>query len=325
MKSKEGQRVRGSKVRRALSLCPFVPLTLLLLVQAAPAKKVLVFDEKQGIIWVEEGKKQDKAFEVPEIKKKTVIVEEKTVRVREHIKTKPVTAEEYRQTGEKFYFNQDYEEAIQYFQKAWENKSDPVDYFWMGACYRKQDKETETSRIFNELVEKYPSSEVADDAVFYLAVAAQRNNDYEKAFDLYRQVVELFPNGTSFIGKFYFRDEAKNQLRAMKVDIMSRLKILGYSDNITLVELLQTFQTENKLPVTGKPDRKTIEALIRLSDAGETKMRNRIEKSDSLYDRNVLYLSLIIVLLFFNFLWTARTLRVVREETGRIKLLTGEF
>jgi len=308
----------------ALPLCHLVILSILIFPPSLLAKKVLIFDEKQGIIWVEEGKKQDpKGFEIPEIKKKTVIVEEKTIRVREHIKIKPVSAEEYRQTGEKFYFNQDYVEAIKYFQKAWDNKRDPVDYFWIGACYRKQDKEAEVSRIFNELVEKFPTSEVADDALFYLAVAAQKNNDYEHAFDLYRQVVEMYPNGTSLIGKFYFRDEAKNQLRAMKVDIMSRLKLLGYSDNNT-VDLIKAFQTANKLSVTGKPDQTTLETLIRMSDSNENKMRSKIKKTESLYDRTVIYLSLVSFLLLLNVFWGMRNLRAIRDETQRLSLFDGE-
>jgi tetratricopeptide (TPR) repeat protein len=306
-----------------LPLCHFVTFVLLLAAANLPAKKVLVFDEKQGIIWVEEGKK--KTFEAPEIKKKTtVIVEERTVRVRDHVKTKPITAEEYREAGEKFYFNEDYEEAIKYFDKAWADKQDPVDYFWIGACYRKQDNDTATSRIFNEILDRYPSSEVADDALFYLAVAAQKNNEDEKAFDLYRQVVEMYPNGTSYIGKFYFRDEAKNQLRTMKVDIMSRLKLLGFGDNNT-VDLIKAFQSQNKLAVTGKPDKQTMELLIQLSDANENKMRSNIEKSDTTYDRTLLYLSLMGFLLLVNILWGLRNLRVIKEESARLKLLTGEF
>src|SRR5512133_1390608 len=102
---------------------------LLVLAAAFPvfAKKTLVFDEKQGIIWIDDAKKNEKkAFDLPEVRKKTVIIEEKTVRVRQHIKTKPLTAAEIRETGTKFYFNNDYAEALKYFEKAWAAEQDPT-------------------------------------------------------------------------------------------------------------------------------------------------------------------------------------------------------
>jgi len=301
-------------------------VVFLIIAYPASAKKVLQFDEKQGIIWVEDGKKSapDKAFEAPDLKKKKVIIEEKTVKVREHVKTKAMTAEDYRDAGNKFYFNNDYTEALKYFSKAWELKSDAVDYFWMGACYRKMEKTPEMTKIFNDLMEKYPKSEVADDALFYLAVNAQKENDYQVAYDRYKEVVEFYPDGMSMIGKFNFREEAKKQLRAMKIDILSRLKLLGYSDN-NAPELLKEFQTDHDLDPSGKPEKKTVELLMKLSDAKENNLKDRVSASESQTSGRAIYYGILCFMLLFNILWGVRNIRNMREEKARLELLIREL
>jgi tetratricopeptide (TPR) repeat protein len=304
----------------------FIPAVLLLCGMTVSAKKVLQFDENQGIIWVEDGKKAapDKTFEAPDLKKKKVIIEERTVKVREHVKTKPMTAGDYRDAGIKFYFNNDHNKALKYFTKAWEMKTDAVDYFWMGACYRKMDKNEDMARIFNEIMEKYPKSEVADDALFYLAVNAQKENDYQVAYDRYKEVVEFYPDGMSVIGKFNFREEAKKQLRAMKIDILSRLKLLGYADN-NAPELLKEFQTDHDLEPTGKPEKKTVEILIALSDAKEGKLKDRVTANESQTAGRAIYYGILCFLLLFNILWGARNIRAMREEKNRLELLVREL
>ncbi len=300
-------------------------LAILFCITFVQAKKVLVFDEKQGIIWVDENKKtESKKFEVPEFKKKKVVIEETSVQVRKHVKTKAMTAEDYREAGIKFYSNSDYIEALKYFNKGWELKTDPVDYFWIGACYRKMDKSDDMGRVFNEIMDKYPKSDVADDALFYLAVNAQKNNEYQVAYDRYKEVVEFYPEGVSVIGKFSFREEAKKQLRGMKIDIISRLKLLGYSDN-NAPELLKAFQTEHDIEPTGMPDKKTVELLIQMSDDRENKIQNKVDLNESQNVNRVVYYGFLDFLLLFNIIWGIRNLKAAREEKDRLQLMMREI
>jgi tetratricopeptide (TPR) repeat protein len=305
---------------------------ILLSNQTATAKKVLVFDEQKGIIWVEEGKegKKDKkgkkeekkeAFDVPTIgKEEEVVVEKKTVRVRRHVKIKPASSQSYLKTGKKFYSSGDYKEAIRYFNKAWRKQRNPVYYFWIGACYRKIEKHFEMVSIFKEIVEKFPRSNVADDALFYLAVHAQKRYNYRLAISRYREVVELYPNGVSEMGGFAFREEAKKQLRAMKIDILSRLKLLNYTNN-NPVALIKKFQEGIRLPITGKPDRKTMMMLVKASDRMEKGIRKKIKDSDTVYDVRLINFGFMAFLLLFNILWGFRNLNTLNSGHNRAKAL----
>jgi len=303
---------------------PFVFLLLALLVPLH-AKKQIVFDENQGIIWVDQNNKSEKkGFDLPEVQKKKTIIEETTVLVRDHVKTKPLTAQDYRDAGSKFYFSNDYAEAVKYFQRAWDKERDPTDYFWMGACYRKIEKYPEMEKIFKEILDQWPKSDVADDALFYLAVDAQRRNDYALAYERYRQVVEFYPEGFSLVGKFGFREEAKGQLRAMKVDLLSRLKLVGYSDDNAPV-LLKAFQADHDLPTTGEPDQKTVELLVKLSDEGENVLKDKVAANESLFNAKIIYYGIICFLMMINIFWGFRTLRAIRDEQSRMEVLLREL
>jgi len=177
--------------------------------------------------------------------------------------------------------------------------------------------------VFKKIIDDYPRHNVADDALFYLAIYAQKNNDYKTAINRHRDVVELYPNGVSVIGKFNFRDEAKKQLRAMKIDILSRLRLLDYTGNSALT-LLKEFQSDNRLPVTGKADKKTIGLLIKKSDLLEKKIAKKLKKSDTLFDMRIVYFGFMGFLLLFNILWGIRNISALNEEYRRAEVLFRE-
>jgi tetratricopeptide (TPR) repeat protein len=302
----------------------FITAACLVLIagQGAWAKKVLVFDEKQGIIWVEEGaqKQAKESFEAPTIKKTEVVTEEQTVTVRKHVSLKPASAEDYISTGMKFYYGRDFGEALKYFEKAWESQKLASYYFLVGATMGKLDSSGAMVRIFNEIRQEYPKDSAADDATFYLAVYYQSCNEYQAANELYKDVVELYPEGTSIIGSLVFREEAKKQLRAMKIDLLSRLKLLDYKDNNAL-ELLKQFQRDNGLEETGRPDRATVELLISKSDAREEKLKTRIEGGEGAVSGRTIWYILIDFLLLSNLLWGLRNLKIAADAFRRIELL----
>lgn len=295
---------------------------MLIAAQGAWAKKVLVFDEKQGIIWVEEGaqKQAKESFEAPTIKKTEVVTEEQTVTVRKHVSIKPASAVDYVRTGMKFYYGRDFGEALKYFEKAWESRKLPTYYFLVGATKGKLGKDGEMVKAFNQIRTDYPKDSAADDATFYLAVHYQSRNDYQSANELYKDVVELYPEGTSIIGSLVFREEAKKQLRAMKIDLLSRLKLLDYKDNNAL-ELLKQFQRDNGLEETGRPDQATVEQLISKSDGREERLKSRIEGAENAVSGRTIWYILINFLLLCNLFWGLRNLKIAADVFRRIELL----
>ncbi|OGS34330.1 MAG: hypothetical protein A2293_09735 [Elusimicrobia bacterium RIFOXYB2_FULL_49_7] len=289
------------------------------------AKKVMVYDEKEGITWVEEGaqktkKSSKKGFEAPTIHKTEVVIEEKNVSLREHVKLKPASGADYIKTGMKFYYDKDYSEALGYFTKAWESKKKPTYHFYMGAALSKLQRNDEMVVIFEEIRRDAPKDSAADDATFYLAVYRQSQNDYAKAHELYKEVVELYPEGTSLIGGMVFREAARQQLRAMKIDILSRLKILDYKDDNAL-ELLKQFQNDYSLPATGSPDRETVARLIRESDNREKNIKERLSEFSTGVNRRLPWYLLVSMFLLANIFWGIRNLRAAADVARRAALL----
>ncbi|OGJ84202.1 MAG: hypothetical protein A2268_10615 [Candidatus Raymondbacteria bacterium RifOxyA12_full_50_37] len=290
----------------------------------AGAKKVLKFDQQQGVIWVEEGKapppQKDFAPKAP-VQEKVVV--ETTITVREHVKTKKVTSESYFETGKKFYNNEDYAEALTYFQKAWIGEKNPLYLFWQGMCTRKLNDFKEMRALYEIIIRDFPKSEVADDALFYIAVVYQTDHSYDKAIELYRDIVEFYPNGQSEVGGFDLREEARKQLRFIKLDIISRLKILNYNDKNALT-LIKDFQADNDLPVTGKPDRETIEQLTQKSDAREKGLLNNLSASDAMAAKKRVYFGIAIGLLLINLLWGLRNVRRLTAERKHLAMVLKE-
>jgi tetratricopeptide (TPR) repeat protein len=306
---------------RGIRRMPWICAAVALLFSGALAKKALVFDENQGIIWVEEGQKSKKGFKPPKLHAESTTVVKK-VRVRRRIKT--VKPGEYLATGMKFYSSGDYPEAIKYFEKAWDKEQNPLYYFWIGACHRKMGEILFAASIFREIVEQYPKSGVADDALFYLAVQAQKNHNYQRAHEYYKNVVELHPEGTSEVGNFTFREEAKNQLRAMKIDIISRLKILKYSES-NAMEMLKEFQEKCKLPVTGRPDRKTVLVLVRMSDLMEVRLAKKVSNSEALRSIRLVYVGIMNFLILASIIWGFRNLMVLGDEHRRLEIMSRDL
>jgi tetratricopeptide (TPR) repeat protein len=300
---------------------------LLLLASFASSKKVLVFDENSGIQWIDQDSKKSGKIEVPEIKqqkKKIVIIEESPVKVLGHVKTQPLTAEMMRETGQKFYFNGDFEEARKYFDRAYEMEKDPLDMFWQGAVLRKQERIIEMITLFESLLVNNPAHEAADDALFYLAVEDQKKGDYEAALRKYRDVVEKYPDGISIIGKFLFREEARKQLRAIQADLSSRLSLLGIVD-APLANLLRQFQKKHDIAVSGKADSVTVNLLINLSDEKEQRIRSGIAEKQGLGNFRRIFLSVVILLLAVNIVWISRIIKIIGDESVRLKIISRDI
>lgn len=175
--------------------------------------------------------------------------------------------------------------------------------------------------LFSEILSKHPNSEVADDALFYLAVDDQTRGDYEAALLKYREVVEKYPDGTSMVGKFFFREEARKQLRAIQADLSSRLALLGIVD-APIGELLRQFQKKKELPVNGRADSLTVNTLILLSDEKEKNIRLGIAEKHGAGSTRRMYLSAVILLFLTNAFWSIRTAKAASEEINRVELLS---
>jgi hypothetical protein len=106
----------------------------------------------------------------------------------------------------------------------------------------------------------YPESDVADDALFEIAFYRQSAGDYDSAIALYTKLAEQYPFGTSYSNSEPFRDIAKEQRQAMKAEMVSTLKLLGFPGD-EAADLYTAFQKAHGMPLTGRADRETVRAV----------------------------------------------------------------
>lgn len=234
------------------------------------AEKILVYDEEKGIIMIE----KDSLVSRNKKKKKTVTTDKDKVPLPGfrrgltkakgpsdiHVKREKDPPELYFKSGLEYYKNHDFENALKNFKYASEKDIKPKYLLWIGKTYRQLDREVQMFTIMERILKDYPESEVADDALFEMAFYYQKSDNYQKAVEKYKQLTEQYPFGLSYSSREEFMEVARKQLRMMRGEMISTLKLLGYEGE-TLSAAYKNFQKANNLDVTGEGDVITIKAV----------------------------------------------------------------
>jgi len=233
------------------------------------ADKILVYDEEKGIVLVD----KDSLILIKEKKKTEPVVEEKVVvKPREpamasakgvgdiHAHRKKDPPGLYFKSALDYYKDGDYENALKNFKYVAELDLKPEYLLWIGKTYRQLDKTDQMFSTMERVLADYDESDVADDALFEIAFYYQRIGDYEQATGKYKQLIEQYPFGLSYSNREEFLEVARTQLRTMRGEMVSTLRLLGIEEE-ELSDAYTQFQKTNNLKVTGLGDAATIRAI----------------------------------------------------------------
>jgi len=247
---------------------------LLVIVSCVSADKILIYDEEKGIMFVD---KDSEAATKP-IKKtgQQQEVTSQTARKRRpkktggitrakgpgdiHVNRKKDPPELYFKSALEYYGNNDFENALKNFKYAADQDIKPEYLLWLGKTYRQLDKKIQMFTIMERLLNDYSESDIADDALFEMAFYYQKNNDYQKATETYKQLIEQYPFGISYSNGDEFLDIAREQIRRMRGEMMSALKVLGIKGE-EISDAYKRFQRSENLAITGMGDPETVKAI----------------------------------------------------------------
>jgi hypothetical protein len=131
--------------------------------------------------------------------------------------------------------------------------------------------------VMEEIVNKHPESDVADDALLEMAVFYQNADDYEAATKRYSQIAEQYPFGVSYTTGESLIEVVREQRKQLNAQLNSMLAITGYTNEDVAVNLAG-FQKDNNLPETGLADKVTVQLL--------KKMHTRVLERDQLREKD---------------------------------------
>jgi TolA-binding protein len=292
--------------------------------QPAEAKRKLVFDEEHGIVFVDDkqpAQKQRLTKQRTTAPRETTEVEmvKKTVTVKagELLQNQKSTPETFYQTGLHFYRNKDFEEALRFFTKAFEIGRKSEYNFWMGLCHRSLGDTAVMVSIFEDILEKQPQSTVADDCVFYIAFYYQISRDYEMAIRRYKDLIEFYPDGVSAVNYTEFRDRARRCIASIKINVISMLSGLGYTEE-TMAGNLRRFQVDRSLPVTGVMDRRTMNMLVATFSSLEDDALKQTENRQGNTKRRIVFLGVFGTAFALNIIWGLALVSLVRHRLEQV-------
>lgn len=241
----------------------FVNAIVLLVCGAAftAAEKELVYDAGKGIILVE---KKSGAAAATSVKKgpRRQAAAKSTGRggADLHVGRKKDPPELYFRSGLEYYKNGDYDNALKNFTFADSVDHRPEYRLWIGKALRQLDRVDDMLMTMFTIIKNEPDCDVADDALLELALYYKTTDDYDRATQLFSQLVEQYPFGTAFSTGEELREIVREQRRLMRAEMLNILSILGYM-NDDLPAAFRNFQKANNLPVTEVGDRQTVRAI----------------------------------------------------------------
>lgn len=249
---------------------PAFILIIFVLLSCLHAEKILIYDEEKGIIQIEKdsllSRKQKKKEKVKKDKGKVPlsVLQRKLTSAKGpgdiHVKREKDPPELYFKSALEYYKNHDFENALKNFKYASDKDVKPEYLLWIGKTYRQLDKQVQMFTIMERILKGYPDSDVADDALFEMAFYYQKSDNYRKASEKYKQLIEQYPFGLSYSSRKEFMDVARKQLRMMRGEMISTLKLLGFKGD-ELPDAYTKFQKANNLEVTGEGDVITVKAI----------------------------------------------------------------
>jgi tetratricopeptide (TPR) repeat protein len=237
----------------------FMPFLLCCTIQSfLYAEKVIVYDPVKGIIFVDknEAEKQKKNTSNSSVTQK----QRKTSTVDLHPGRKKDPPELYFRSGLEYFQNGDYKNALKNFSYADSVAPSPQSMLWKAKTYRQMGDFNKMLFIMQQIIENFPESDVADDALFELALHYQKTDDYERASLLYTRLTEQYPFGLLFSTGEELREVAREQKRLMRAELINLLSILGFSGDEFSANV-RSFQKSNNLEITGNPDQKTVQMI----------------------------------------------------------------
>ncbi|MBN1308921.1 MAG: tetratricopeptide repeat protein [Chitinispirillaceae bacterium] len=242
----------------ALLLCGFV---------LSFAEKELRYDPEKGIIFIE---KQSGAKNAPSTSEQHRVPIKESIRrpARKnrkgssdiHVGRKKDPPELYLKSGLEYYKNNDFSNALKNFSFADSADHRPEYRLWMGKTMRSLNRIDDMLKTMIDIIKNEPDCDVADDALFELAVHYKLTDDYDKATKLFSQLIEQYPFGQAYSTGEELREIAREQRRLMRAEMINLLTILKYMGE-DLPTGYRNFQKANNLPITEEGDRQTVMAI----------------------------------------------------------------
>ncbi len=239
--------------------CQFIPFLLCCIIHSfLYAEKVIIYDPVKGIILVDKNNadKQRKNTHNSPITQK----QKNSSSVNLHIGRKKDPPELYFKSGLEYFQNGDYKNALKNFSYADSVSPSPQYMLWKAKTYRQMGDFDKMLFIMQQIIEYFPDSDVADDALFELALHYQETDDYERASLLYTRLTEQYPFGLLFSTGEELREIAREQKKLMRAELINLLSILGFSGD-ELAANIRSFQKSNNLEITGNADQKTVQLI----------------------------------------------------------------
>ncbi|MBN1758773.1 MAG: tetratricopeptide repeat protein [Chitinispirillaceae bacterium] len=236
------------------------------------AEKELMYDPEKGIIFVEKGTAAPSGKPAETSRSQKLQPENrsqqrtKTASRRSHSRSdlhigrKKDPPELYFRSGLEYYKNGDFTNALKNFTFADSVHHRPEYRLWIGKTLRSLGRIDEMLKTMFTIIKNEPDCDVADDALFELGLHYKNVDDYDKATQLYSQLIEQYPFAMAYPTGEELREIAREQRRLMRAEMINILTILGYIDE-DLPSSYRNFQEKNGLPVTGTGDRQTILAI----------------------------------------------------------------
>ncbi|NLW32849.1 MAG: tetratricopeptide repeat protein [Fibrobacter sp.] len=225
---------------------------LLLFIEIFANRQQLTYDPEKGIISINKNRDNNK----DPITKRNLNTGQFDI----HSSRQKDPPEIYFRSGLEYYKNGDYKNALKNFIFADSSDSKPHYTLWIGKTWRKLKNPQKSYQTMKMIVDKMPQSDVADDALFEIAIYFQENNHYEKAYQVYSQLIEQYPFGLSFSTGKELREIARNKRNEMRNQIINILATLGYAEK-NLPTSYRIFQKEYGMEITGIGDSTTISAI----------------------------------------------------------------
>lgn len=234
----------------------FSIFTVLLLFIEIFGQEQLIYDPEKGIVSVNENRQESRPFNNKVIVKKELTTDSFDL----HSSRQKDPPRIYFRSGLEYYQNGDYVNAMKNFMFA--DSADPQPHYtlWIGKTWRKLNDSKKSYQILQRIIDELPQSDVADDALFEMALYYQDNNFYQKAYDSYTQLIEQYPFGLSFYTGKELREIARYKRNAMRNQIQKLLAASGYSER-TLSDSYCSFQKDHNLKITGEGDSVTVTAV----------------------------------------------------------------
>lgn len=115
---------------------------------------------------------------------------------------KRMEADAANRTGDSYFLNRQYDQAIEYYSIAHQLNSYDPDYalYQLALCHGLKRSYDEKNSFLNKLIEQYPRSSFVDDAYFEIARTNERMGDIDAAIATYEKLINEQPK-SNFISK----------------------------------------------------------------------------------------------------------------------------